>query len=718
GLDRQDRERRPWLNSPYIAATKRGEYLSVFEVSGAFREMDEASDQTGPGSLESLITSMSDSLNTAYKNSGHKISCVFERDPDMGKEEIEDMVAPQKRSLANTGIQLQDVVDEKVTTLSPWLVRERCWLAIWSGPDLISNSDRTAHDELVRRLAERVPKARFAQSPWQWTLSALKIRHEAFLDNVEQALRHSSDGLILRLLDIHEVGREIRRQTERHSTPRNWQPHLPEDAQPAGYRWTDDESVLHAPSLHLQLFNTQVTTQGNLVQAGGLWHGMVSITLPPQNLQTFNELVRAVPRAVPWRIRMDLMPGGMKALNLKKTLLTYSSFISAVRPMYESVMTLAATDEKEPVCIMTIMASTWGKTREICTRNQAILKSAIEGWGVCGTTTTFGDPRRAWVNTILAASGGSGPVPLYPPLSHAISLFPLNRAGSVWRGKGNLMLHTEDGSAFEVGLASSQQNKHTELAPGDPGLGKSVLINTLSEIQISSAQKNLPFIAYIDKGYSAQGLVQLIRDSLPPERKDEAVGIILSNDPEYTRNLFDVMYGAKKPITPEKNFMSSVLCALCVDTGTGQPCNPGDTRQIINQLIELAFKEYGENNPRLYRASTEDLVDSALQDSGLYEKHDAAWWARSTWFEVRDMLHNAGYIMAAQRAHYQAMPQLPEVSSMLGHTSLRDVFGTVQRDGSNELLLDYIRRALEQGHNDYPMISGYTRFMINPETRV
>ncbi|EFY3727223.1 TPA: IncI1-type conjugal transfer protein TraU, partial [Escherichia coli] len=50
--------------------------------------------------------------------------------------------------------------------------------------------------------------------------------------------------------------------------------------------------------------------------------------------------------------------------------------------------------------------------------------------------------------------------------------------------------------------------------------------------------------------------------------------------------------------------------------------------------------------------------------------------------------------------------------------SLRDVFGTVQRDGSNELLLDYIRRALEQGHNDYPMISGYTRFMINPETRV
>ncbi|EEB3864375.1 ATP-binding protein [Salmonella enterica] len=718
GLDKQDHERRPWLEAPYIAVTKRGEYLSVFEVSGAFREMDEDPGQTESGTLEWLIANLSDSLNTAYKNSGHKISFVFERDPERGKDEIVDMIAPQKRSLANTGIQLQDVLDEKIATLSPWLVRERCWLAIWSAPDLVSNGDRSAHDEHIRKLAEHVPKSRFAQSPWQWTLSALKIRHDAFLDNVEQALRHSSDGLLLRLMDIHEVGQEVRRETERDSTPRNWQPHLPEDAQPAGYRWGDDDSILHAPSLHLQLFSTQPETMGNLVRAGGLWHGMVAVTLAPQNLQTFNKLVHAVPRAVPWRIRMDLMPGGMKALGLKKTILTYSSFISAVRPMYDSVMALSATDEKDPVCIMTIVASTWGKTRELCARNQAILKSAIEGWGVCGTTTTFGDPRRAWVNTILGASAGSGSVPLYPPLSHALSLFPLNRAGTVWRGKGNLMLHTEDGAAFEVGLASSQQNKHTELAPGDPGLGKSVLINTLSEIQVSSAQKNLPFIAYIDKGYSAQGLVQLIRDSLPEERKDEAVGIILSNDPEYTRNLFDVMYGAKKPITPEKNFMSSVLCALCIDTSTGQPCNPGDTRQIISQLIDLAFKEYGENNPRLYRAATEELVDTALQDSGLSEKYDTEWWATATWFEVRDMLHNAGFIAAAQRAHYQAMPQLSEMSALLGNPGIRDIFAAVQRNGSSEPLLDYIRRSLDQGHNDYPMMSGHTRFMLNPETRI
>ncbi len=66
----------------------------------------------------------------------------------------------------------------------------------------------------------------------------------------------------------------------------------------------------------------------------------------------------------------------------------------------------------------------------------------------------------------------------------------------------------------------------------------------------------------------------------------------------------------------------------------------------------------------------------------------------------------------------RAMPLLAEMSALLGQPSIRDVFGTVQRDNSAELLLDYIRRALDQGHSDYPMMSGCTRFMLSPDTRV
>lgn len=121
---------------------------------------------------------------------------------------------------------------------------------------------------------------------------------------------------------------------------------------------------------------------------------------------------------------MNLMPDGMKALGVKKTLLTYSSFIPPLRPMYDSVMMLNDINKHDPVCIMTIVATTWGNSREVCTRNQALLKSALEGWGVCGTTTTFGDPRCAWVNTVLAASTAPAQSPFTRPFHTPFPCFP------------------------------------------------------------------------------------------------------------------------------------------------------------------------------------------------------------------------------------------------------------------------------------------------------
>lgn len=718
GLDKQDQALRPWLQAPYIAVTSKGYYLSVFEISGSLREMNEETDASQPGSFEALISHLSTALNTTFKKPGHKIAFIFERDTEQGKDEIMDLISAQKRSLDNTGIQLQDVLDEKITTLSHWLVRERCYLAVWSSPLLVSSTDRNDHHRNVRQLQDKSPVARFGEQPWLWLMSALKIRHDAFIDLLSESLNKSTEGLLLKLLDVPTFCNELRRELNRKGTPRHWQPHLPGDAYPAGVTRTGDDTAILTPNLNLQLFSSGAETSGNLVKSGGLWHGMVTVTLAPQHPHPFNKLVKDVPRSIPWRIRMDIMPGGMKALGGKKILLTYGQFISAVRPMYDSVMALAGCDDRDPVCIMTIVATTWGASRETCSRNLAILQSAIEGWGVCGTTTTFGDPRRGWVNTMLGASAGSGPVPLYPPLSHALSLLPLNRAGTVWRGAGNMMLHTEDGAAWEVGLASSMQNKHTELAPGESGLGKSVLINTLSEIQVSSAQKCLPYIAYIDKGYSAQGLVQLIRDSLPEERKDEAVGIVLSNDPDKTRNIFDVIYGARAPISPETDFMTSIMTSFCVDPVKGNAPNPTDTRLVMMRLVELAFHTLDEVNPLLYRQNTEPEVDAALRSSGLWETHDIAWWNDATWFEVRDLLHEHDLRPAAQRAHYQAMPELAMMPGFLKHESIRDTFGKVQRDGSQEPLLDYIERCLSQACQDFPMMAGRTRFMLNPETRV
>lgn len=718
GLDKQDLELRPWLQAPYIGVTHQGYYLSVFEIAGALRDMDEEAPADHPDAFEGLIAHLATTLSTSYKNTGHKMAFIFERDQEKGESEISTMIAPQKRAIRHTAIQLDDILEEKITTLSPWLVRERCWLAVWSSPLLVSQQERADFNKTVREVNDKAPLARFGQQPWRWMMSGLKIRHDSFITTLEKALVRGGEGLLVRLMDIPEVCNEIRREMARNSTSSQWRPLLPGDTAVAGVRQDDDNSALLAPYLNLQVFGNSPETVGNLIHTGGLWHGMVTLTLPPQHPKSFNELVKAVPRAVPWRIRIDVMPGGMKALGGKKFLSSFGQFIPSIRPLYDACTQLARTDERDPVCVMTIVATTWGPTREICTRNQMLLESALQGWGVCSTTTAFGDPRRGWVNTMLAASAGSGPVPLYPPLSHALSMLPFNRPGTVWRGEGNLMLHTEDGCAWEVGLASSRQNKHTELAPGDSGLGKSVLINTLTEIQVASAQASLPYVAHIDKGFSAVGTIELIRDALPEGRKDEAISIILSNDPSQSRNIFDILYGAHEPVTPEKQFIRAMLTAFCIEPDKGTPPNPTDTGQIMDRLIELAFDLRSGEEPNMYRKQVEPEVDTALQESGLWEQHDADWWQATPWYEVRDILHGKGLLQAAQRAHYQAVPELADMPSFLKHQSIRENFGRIQRNGSQEPLLEYIERCLIQARQEYPMLASRTRFALNPDTRI
>ncbi|MFV5908484.1 ATP-binding protein, partial [Klebsiella oxytoca] len=145
-----------------------------------------------------------------------------------------------------------------------------------------------------------------------------------------------------------------------------------------------------------------------------------------------------------------------------------------------------------------------------------------------------------------------------------------------------------------VRLGTSKQNKHTTLITGDSGFGKSVLLNVLNEITITSAQTALPFIGIVDKGFSAQGLIQMIRDALPAHRKDEAVGIILQNHEDFCRNPFDVQLGARKPVIPEKEWLLNLLYALCIDPTTGEAPNARDTRQILNRITDEAYRATAE----------------------------------------------------------------------------------------------------------------------------
>ncbi len=718
-LTADDRVRHPQLQAPYIMVTEDGDYCTVYAIAGSFCDTDEGASPIEPYSWEGRIVRMTEALTASYRRHGHKVSLVFESDDERGVEEIDALLAAQYRSIQRTGIDMKPILDENRDKLSPWVSRERCYLVCYTGRQSLSSHELVDETRRLKTLIEQSPEARFGQNPLLAELAGLKIRHDSFLSIVEKALDDSGQGVMLELLDVHAVGQALRSQVDRLGTPASWWPLLPDDPiTPHGVRREKDFTPFLAPWLKFQLMNQDMETKGNKLCINGLWHGSLSVELGPQSPQSFAKLKALVPREVPWRVRMDLMPGGMKALQSKHAALGYMSIVPALKPILTSMDMLARVDQKEPVCVMTIMASTWGKTQEDVTRNLTLLKSAFEAWGICSVTLTFGDPVRAWAATLVASSKGSGLHPLYPPLSQALRLLPLTRPASAWADDGNALFPTLDGKLFPVGLASSKQNKLTEIISGSSGLGKSVLLNKLGNVQITSAQQKLPFFAGIDKGFSMQGQIALLQDALPDHRKHEVIGIVLQNDHKHCRNLLDIQLGAFYPIAPERNWIKSMMTAMCVDPTTGEPPNASDTAQILDRIITMAYTENAEASPRAFVAGLLPGVDTALRDSGVIERFSSEWWDTATWYEVRDLLFEAGHISEAQQAQFQAVPELADMAKYLNHENVNMAFGKVQRDGSAEQLLEYLRRCLVSACADYKMLAGRTQFVISPQTRV
>ncbi|MBA6068064.1 ATP-binding protein [Pseudomonas mosselii] len=718
-LTDDDRVRYPTLAAPYILVTDEGDYCTVFSVAGSYCDTDEKAAQDEPNSWKGRLERMTTALTAHYRKHGCKISLVYENDPDRGGEEVRRHLAPQYRSIKRTGIKMQEILDERLAKISPWVSRERCYLVCYTGRGALSASEVADENKRLAELIKQSPDARFGQNPILAELAGLKIRHDGFLDQVMLAFGDNGQGVMLERLDAHAVGQALRSQVDRLGTSEHWQPLLPDDViTPHGRRNDNDHTPFLAPWLNFQLFNQDVEPKGNKLLVNGVWHGTLSVALAPQAPQSFSHLKALVPRHIPWRVRMDVMPGGMNALKVKRATLDYMAYVPSLRPIWSSIVKLAAVEQQQPVCVMTIMASTWGDSPEAVTRNLTLLSQAFQAWGICEVTQTFGDPVKAWTSTMVAARKGSGPHRLYPPLKEALNLLPLTRPASAWDDDGNALFPTLDGKLFPVGLATAKQNKLTSIITGSPGLGKSVLLNALGNTMMLSAQQKLPFVAGVDKGFSMQGQVTQLRESLPPERQDEVVGIVLQNSSKHCRNLFDVQLGADYPIEPERNWIISMLTAICIDPSTGDPPSARDTRQILDRAISLAYRTNAEISPRLWMRGVISEVDAALMQSGLLEHYSPEWWNSATWYEVRDMLYSAGYVQEAQLAQFQAVPELADMSGILNHEDIKSAFGKVLRDKSNEPLLDYLQRCMTDACGEFKMMAGRTRFVISPRTRV
>lgn len=712
GVTDEDVARNPGLTDPYTLVDENGCLLTVFDLQGTYQLLS-AKD------FEVLVDNLRLKLNAYVREPGHSFSLSFERDPDRALDELMRLAEPQIVAARRIGLKTEDLILDRVRRNAPLVAWEQNLLVVYTHPSVIGSDLAREQKELAAEAAKhKLPRIEHGQSPASMLMN-LKYRHdttvERILTDFESCGGEGRGGVLLQRLSAHEAVKRIRIMVNRERTSQSYRPVLPGDRfMPRGREDARDYSDLTAPTLNYQIVSENVECHRSMIETDELWHASVSMELGPQEPQPFTALFNNVSKEIPWRIRFDIAPGGLNELRGREMMLSFVGMLPSNTQIRQSFKDLRERSKTDAIVSMKVTASTWSDSKKETQRRVAGLTKALQAWGICGITSVAGDPLAAWAATIPGFTLKNPANRLVPPLADGLRMMPLQRPATPW-SKGSFVVRTPDGKIYVIHLGSALQDTWIECVSAPPGSGKSVLLNTMNSATVHSpGARKLPFMTIIDVGASSSGFIKLLRAGLPENRKDEAIYMRLQNSPDYAVNPCDTQLGARYPTVREKEFLTDLFTLYCTDAA--QRKAPADCARVIEKLIELAYEGRAGASALPYEEHVERRVDQILND-GLRATRDESWWTAATWWEVTDMLFEAGYVTEASLAQRQAVPVFTDFDAYLNHESVRQLYGEARIEGG-ESLLSYMARCFSVASSKYAMLTSRTRFELSAETRV
>ncbi|WP_017461378.1 hypothetical protein [Dyella ginsengisoli] len=715
-LSEEDLKQNPDLRDPNILITSTNAMLSVFDVQGTFRLMSE--DEFGV-----VIGNLRSRLGSYMRTYGHSFSVCLERDPDRARDELMRLVEPQINTARRIGLDATDIVLSRVDRNAPLVAWEQNLLMVYTHMPVMSAEERkrVLMERAKQAKASDLPLLQYAQNPASY-LSALKHRHDSFVERVKDDFLKSGPagegGILITPMSAHDAAKVVRIQLDREHTSQKWRPRLPGDkVQAHGAPDPKDFSDVSYPKLNYQIATHDVETVGDFVKTDELLHATLSLELGPLEPMPFKDLMEKLSRELPWRIRFDFEPGGIDKTRGRRTLLSFVGMFPENDLIRRSFDELVKVDREDPVTTMRVVAATWASTDGKLKERRSALEKALQSWGVCNVRSSHGDPMAALASSIAAFTTENVGNMMFPPVSEALYMMPFQRPATPWSKNGNFVQRTPEGKIFPIGLASRLQDVDIRLISAPPGSGKSVMLNSMNfAALLRPGSRKLPLMTIVDVGPSSTGLIEMVRDSLPAERANEAIAIRVANDSKWATNPLDTQLGALRPTRTEMDFLVDFIGAMLIDTQSLKPAS-GDIGRLVAHLLKNIYNKKSQSEKEPYEAGVELMVDQRLDSSGIRAKQGDAWWADATWMEVRDLLFAAGFRREAQLAHFRAMPTLPDLASCLQDKDVQQMYHTAMT-ASGEPLLAYVQRAISAVSSTYAMFAGRTRFEIGAETRL
>lgn len=650
------------------------------------------------------------SLENAMSHPGHSMQVYFSYNRDEVGEEISHIFEPAKETSETLNLKLDDLFAERINYLSKYCAREELFIVLWTRPGALTAEQvkRAFKDKQKMIRKKKIPPFTVTQNLMA-AISDLRDIHDSFVRSLKNDME--SLGMITELLEVHDAVREMRSSIDPEFTDRSWKPSLPGDKivvkEPK--KITGNISDVLWPSLARQLIpRDAVNLDLRTARVGDRIYSGVFIDLFPKDLQRFSDLLaRVLPMRIPWRVSFLVEGDGLRSLKLKSALTSVLSWTSAQNRLINDAANLLKyiklhTDDA--VVKLRVAFSTWapeGEIRTLRTRASQLAK-AVEGWGSCDVSEVSGDAFAGTISSTMGISSTSVSTASVAPLSNVLYMLPLFRPSSPWK-HGAILFRSPDGKPWPYQPGSRQQTTWIDLIYARPGSGKSVLSNSINlALCLAGGNRRLPRISIIDIGPSSSGLISLIKESLPYDKRYMAAYHRMRMTPEFSINPFDTQLGCRYPTPQERSFLVNFITLLATPIGSDNPYD-GITDMVGLVVDELYKRTADDGNPDIYAMGIETTIDGILDEIGFVKD------SRTTWWEVTDALFLAGFTHEAMLAQRHAMPLLAEAAAICRTTAVEDLYGKITAP-TGESLIDAFSRMISAAVREYPILSQPTRF--------
>lgn len=692
-------------DSPTCLVSHDGSLVSVLNVRGVRALI-------GADEFDRIQLGLQQSLQTTMSRQGHAIQVFFSYNKDDVAQEIQKILQPAKDTTKRLRLTLDDLFAERVGHLSKYCAQESVFIVLWTRPGSLTSEQRgRAQKEKTRMVREKkIPAFRHTQNVIA-AVPDLRESHDSFvraLTNDMNAL-----GLTTDLLEVHDAIRAMRMTADPDITDDKWRPALPGDKisiKDSPQIKGDISDVLWPPLARQLLPRDAENMDLRTVRIGDRIYSSVFIDLFPKDIQQFTTLfARTVQTHVPWRMSFLIESGGLDSLRLKSALSSILAFSSAQNRLLNDAVSLLNyinISSDNAVVKLRVTATTWapeGNIRLLRSRTAQLAK-AIESWGSCDVSETCGDAFDGVVSSMLGVTSRNVATASVVPLSDVLYMLPLFRPSSPWES-GAILFRSPDGKPWPYQPGSSQQTTWIDIIYARPGSGKSVLSNAMNlALALSPGVQRLPRIAVIDIGPSSSGLISLLKEALPLEKRHLVAYHRLRMTPDFSINLFDTQLGCRYPTPQERNFLVNFLTLLGTPVGSTKPYDgiSDMAGMVVDELYKILVDD---GNPHVYTHGIEEFIDGILEEIGFVNDSHTTWW------EVTDALFMAGFSHEAMLAQRHAVPVLGDVTSVCRTPAVEDLYGKIVAP-TGESLINAFVRLISSAIREYPIISQATKFDI------